>query len=54
MKIIALLFILLYPLINFSQNIKEYYIYCDINDFEHIYLNYAEDIYIPIQIKYED
>lgn len=38
----------------FSQNIKEYYIYCDPADFEFIYQNYDQDIYIPITIKYNN
>ncbi len=35
-----------------SQSIKEFYIECDANDFEYMYENYNENIYIPVLLIY--
>ena len=55
MKIAVTLIILLASYVAlFAQNIKEYYIYCDQDDFQYIYQNYNQDIYIPISIKHNN
>ncbi len=55
MKLIfAAFFCFLFSGLVFAQNIKEYYIYCNPTDFQNIYQNYEQDIYIPITIKCDD
>lgn len=55
MKKILLAFILLSLLKSgINQTLKEYYIYCEPTDFQHIYQNYSENIYIPIVIKHNN
>jgi len=37
-----------------EESVKEYFITCDPADFENIYENYDQDIYIPITIQFKD
>lgn len=53
---IKILFLLLFFTLvqGFTQDLKEYYITCNPDSFQHIYTNYNQDIYIPITITHND
>lgn len=46
-----ILFILLNISCLYSSDVREFFIRCDIEDFEYIYENYEEDHYIPIELE---
>ncbi|MCD4683316.1 MAG: CotH kinase family protein [Bacteroidales bacterium] len=53
---IKILLVFLIPLFSLyeivGQNIKEFYIECDPDDFEYIYENYNQNIYIPVTLTF--
>ena len=53
-KILYIFFFALFFIIQVHAEIKEYFITCAPDDFEMIYSNYGDDIYIPINIMYNN
>jgi len=50
--LVTIMFFFMFAQSLLSQTLKEYFIYCNPDDFDYIYLNYEEDIYVPISLKY--